>query len=191
MRKLRSFLVLLAIVLIIFVAIGLFLPANYSIQRTVSINAPIAEVFAKVSQIEQHEVWSPWKIQDSSVEFIYGDRKEGAGAFYQWQGERSGAGKLTIVEVVPPHYLKAEIDFQESGKGTSYWTFESRQNNETVVNWVFEGEAHGVIQRYLSLIMDRLLGSAFEKALARLKEASESSAVNLPKSSDSIEPTAN
>ena len=96
----------------------------------------------------------------------------GKGSYYSWMGEKSGEGKLTILEEVPNQSIKTQLDFK--GMGTSYgkWKFEETGNG-TKVTWGFDSELSG-FTKWMGLTMDSFLGGQFEEGLAEIKKLAES-----------------
>lgn len=174
MKILKKVLVALAVLVALFFAVGLLLPSKYGTERSVEIEAPPEEVFDHVNNLQANQAWSPWAAMDPSLKVTYSSTAAvGEGAWYEWKGEASGNGRLTILKSIRPKRIENELDFKEQGKGMGFWTFEPTEKG-TVVTWRMEGDAgNDIIGRWFGLMIDTLVGPQFEDGLARLAKVSE------------------
>ncbi len=159
----------IAIVLAAIVIVGLLLPAEYSAERSTIIDAPITEVFAQVDDLERYNTWSPWAERDPDIELTYSDQTVGLGAWYSWKGEVNGTGKLTITKSLANERIETELDFGDMGAAHGWWTFEQTDAG-VKVTWGFRGDSGwNLFERYMGLMMDRMVGPDFERGLSNMK----------------------
>jgi len=57
---LKKVVIALAAIVVIFVIVVVFQPADFRVERTTTIAAPQADVFAKVNDFHKWDAWSPW-----------------------------------------------------------------------------------------------------------------------------------
>ena len=170
----RKFTVATAILLILFVAIGLFLPDDARIERSVRVAAPLEAVFRQVNDLHNHVKWNPWKLSDPDLVIKQGAIHQGVGASYQWQSSGSGEGSLEIIESIPFSLIRTKLDFGPNGKGQGLWTFQA-EDGMVEVRWVLDLKAGNVVGRYTGLIIDRVLGHQIQQGLEALREQAEHS----------------
>ncbi len=79
----KKILVGLVVVLIVVVAIGLLLPRNSHVERSVTIDRPASMVFATVNSFQLFSRWSPWQDLDPNMHQSTAGPREGVGAKLQ------------------------------------------------------------------------------------------------------------
>ncbi|MEX2187311.1 MAG: SRPBCC family protein [Pirellulales bacterium] len=183
MLILKRVLVGFVVILVALLCVGFLLPRQVHVERSATIDAPVAAVFAEVNDLRQWERWTPWsKDLDPTVELTYGDPTAGKGAWYTWTSKKFGAGKLEIVDSQPGKSIEMLLMFEGSAGGPAKCGFTFvPSDGKTNVTWYFDADM-GVWPpgRYFGLFMDRLLGADFEKGLAKLKTISEQEAKKTP-----------
>jgi uncharacterized protein YndB with AHSA1/START domain len=170
----KAALVLLGLVVVLLV-ISFFLPSQVHVERALVINAPPEKVFEQINVLKNWEKWSPWHKLDPNMKLQYEGPASGAGAKYAWQSTQRnvGNGTLTITESVPHDTIRTAMHF-DNGDGTAQ--FELQKANETTqVTWSMETDmGKNPIAKYFGLLMDKMIGSDFEKGLNNLKTVCES-----------------
>ena len=68
----------LVIIVVILVVVILLQPAHYHVERSATISAPPATVFAQVNDFHKWEAWSPWAKIDPSMKHNYDGAPAGA-----------------------------------------------------------------------------------------------------------------
>ncbi|GAB96501.1 hypothetical protein BJY21_000324 [Kineosphaera limosa] len=150
--------------------------AEFSVARSVHIEAPPSRVHDLIDDLRHWEHWSPWNDLDPDMRHHYTGPERGVGARHTWTGNKTaGEGSMEItassrsevdlqlVFVRPfPARQRARFDIVPAGGGTDVtWTMTGRQN--------LVGKLFFVVMR-----MDKRLGGDFEKGLARLKTLAQS-----------------
>jgi len=160
-------------IILLLVIVGLFLPSEYALERSITIQAPIDAVFAQVNDLRNWEKWGPWQEEDPTTKITYGDSTIGVGASYSWTSEKSGDGSLVIVESVQNQSITTDLDFGTEGKAQGHWTFEQTDDGVRVT-WGMHGDSgYNLIGRYFGMMMDTMVGPYFDKGLANMKEIAE------------------
>jgi effector-binding domain-containing protein len=158
---------------------GFMLPRKVVITQSAVISAPSLYVFEEVNNLERHTAWSYWQnMYKDDMKTVFGDIKTGAGAFYQWEGEKSGKGKMTITESIPNRSVKIDLDFMEQGKALSWYLFEP-EGNATKVTTGFEVDLgmNPFMRILAAVIMKPEMKKAFDYNLTHLKEIAEAKPV--------------
>ncbi|GAA4668199.1 SRPBCC family protein [Frondihabitans cladoniiphilus] len=146
-----------------------------TIERSIVIEAPAAEIIPFLADLRRWVDWSPWEGQDSSMKRTYGGVQGEVGSSYAWSGNRkAGAGTMAVTRIAPteidvdltftaPFKSSSKVEFRLSAEDDStrlVWTMTSPQNLMAKVMRVFVN-------------MDKMIGGDFDKGLAKLKGAVE------------------
>lgn len=161
----------LAIVIVIFLGIGMLLPATYKVERSTRINAPIDLVFDQVNDLKKNEAWSPWK--DPTMKITYSPVTAGKGASSSWTSDNMGAGSQTIEESVPGSSITTHLDFGSNGTAKAHWSFVQEGEAVKVTQGMTGDQGANPVKRWLGFFMDKMIGKYFDQGLASLKQVSE------------------
>ena len=171
----------LIIILASFCGIAFLLPRDFTVTRTIEINASISDVFEQANTLSNWVNWSAWHKMDPNANYSYSTPDKGKGATYSFDGdpELIGAGSLTILESIENKSIRTEIIFlkegEENGRGNGEWAF-TEKNGLTLVSWSFLGDmGNNPVARWIGLLMDSMLGPQLKKGLNNMKEYLESS----------------
>ena len=160
-------------VLLVFI-VAVFLPSSAHVERSVSIDAHAATIFALLNDFEQVNKWSPWADTDPNARFDVTGPARGVGAAIRWEGSIIGHGAQTIIESVPFERIVSRLDLSNRGEAIATFTL-SENAAGTLVNWAFDSEfGLNLLARYIGLMLDGVVGSDYEKGLLNLKTMAES-----------------
>lgn len=174
---------IIAIILVILIAIpllvALFLPKEYSVERQVTINKPINQVFDYARYLRNQDEFSKWAKMDPSMEKYYrgDDGKIGFVAGWRSENDEVGAGEQEILAIQEEERIDYALRFFEPFKSddTAYMTFTEQNPEETRVAWGFDGYmAYPMNLMLLFMDMEEMLGDDFEEGLKGMKEILES-----------------
>jgi hypothetical protein len=169
-------LVVIALIVVVFCAVVAMQPATYHIERSATINAPAAVVFAQVNDFHKWDAWSPWAKLDPSMKQSFEGAPSGPGAIYSWTGnDKVGEGKMTITDSRPAESVKIKLEFVKPFAATNATNFNFKpQGNQTEVTWTMDGNNNFMGKAFgLFMNMDKMVGADFEKGLAQMKAVSE------------------
>ncbi|MDX1432889.1 MAG: SRPBCC family protein [Gammaproteobacteria bacterium] len=174
MRKtIKIVLAVVAIFAVASIAIGLALPSDYHVQRSISVNAPPERIHALVGNLERWPEWTPWQAADPGIRVSYGAITSGVGARQSWVGE-SGSGELTFTESSPEKGVRYDLSFDDGAFRSQAAMLYTREADATRVTWTMSGDVGlSIVGRYFALMMDSTAGPMFEDGLARLKTKAE------------------
>jgi uncharacterized protein YndB with AHSA1/START domain len=149
---------------------------TYTVERSTTIDAPAARIYAQLADFHHWAQWSPWEDVDPGMQRTYSGPRSGAGAGYAWSGNsRAGRGHMDITSATEPTRVDIDLAFEKPFKARNDTSFVIRpEGNQSRVTWSMTGQKSLVI-KVMSLVtsMDKFLGRDFEKGLARLKSVSE------------------
>ena len=171
---------MLLVVLIVGLGIVISLqPNTFAIERSATMHATPAEVFAQVNDLAKWDAWSPWKKLDPNPKTKLSNPSFGKGATFEWSGnDEIGEGILTIVASQPDERVEIEQEFVRpfAGKALIAFEFLPYHNGETLVVWNMTGK-NDFIGKAMCLVMnmDAMVGPKFEEGLANMKAVVEQS----------------
>lgn len=175
MAILKKIVIALVVLLVLLAGIGMLLPRQVHVERSIVVDAPRATVFALVDGFKQFNKWSPWAALDPNAKYTREGPEFGVGAKQSWAGDPKtvGSGSQEIVEIKPLELVKSRLDFGAQGIATAQFAL-APESSGTKVTWSLDSDmGAGPIGRYFGLMMDRWIGPDYEKGLAGLKALAE------------------
>ena len=174
---LKKILIGLAVLVLGFVVVVALQPSDFSVERSATMAAPQANVFAQVNDLRKWDAWSPWAKLDPDAKISFEGPESGQGAAMSWSGnDKVGEGKMTVVESQPNNAVKLKVDFVKPFEGTSNSDFAFKPEGEgTVVTWAMSAH-HNFLEKAMCLVMNgkKMIGDDMEKGLAQLAETGKS-----------------
>jgi effector-binding domain-containing protein/uncharacterized protein YndB with AHSA1/START domain len=168
--------VALIVICALLAGIGMLLPRQVHVERSIVIDAPRATVFALVDGFKQFNKWSPWAALDPNAKYTREGPEFGVGAKQSWVGDPKtvGSGSQEIVEIKPLERVKSRLEFEDQDPATVQFAL-APEAGGTKVTWSLDTDmGAGPVGRYFGLMMDRWIGRDYEKGLASLKTLAES-----------------
>ena len=172
MRILKRLFIGLAAIIALLAIVGMVLPREVSVSRSVLINAPSGMIFPHINNLKAGEAWSPWLNRDPEAVVTYGEVAEGEGATMTWASEHPqvGSGSSEITEVLPNEVIAVALDFGDMGSADATWHLEEIDGGATEVTWGFTTDmGAGPVGRWMGLMMDRWVGADYQQGLENLK----------------------
>lgn len=168
--------VIVVVIVAAILAYAAMQPKAFRVERSISIKAPPAKVYALLEDFHHWGLWSPWEGLDPALKRSFSGSVSGIGAIYAWEGNNKvGKGRMEIKEASPPHRLAIQLDFLQpfEAHNTAEFTLTAR-GDSTDVTWAMYGPSPFMI-RLMGLVfsMDKMVGKDFEKGLAAMKAQAE------------------
>ncbi len=166
------------IVLVIALLVGFIgtRPDHFHVERSATIAAPGAAVFARLDDFHQWAAWSPWDKLDPNMQKTYEGAASGVGAAYHWAGNtKVGEGRMAIAQTQPPSSLVMNIEFLKPFKASNTCTFTLAADGPgTKVTWAMDGK-EDFMGKAMGLFMsaDKMIGPDFERGLGNLRAVVE------------------
>ena len=163
-------------VLVIVAIVGILLPTQYRLSRSLIINAKPAAIHIFVGDLTKWDLWAPWKDEDPSIVTTLGDQTSGVGASQSWIA-KDGDGSLTFTMSSPTEGIEYDLSFD--GGAYKCWAgmhYDTVGENATKVTWSMKGNMDmPVVGGYFAIMMDSMAGKMFERGLSKLKQQVENS----------------
>ncbi len=186
---LKKFLLVVLLLIVVFVVVGALLPTEYSIERSIDVQAPPAAVHAHVGDLEQWPGWTPWLEQDPSIRVTLGEQTTGVGASQTWTGD-SGDGELTFTACDPATGVAYDMAFimgDVRAPSIGALSYRPAAGGTTVV-WSMRGDVGDfmppVVGGYMNLAMKASIAEMFDRGLAKLKTVVEAAPADAAASGD-------
>jgi uncharacterized protein YndB with AHSA1/START domain len=172
-KILLGLLALIALVLIFAVT----RPDTFRVERSITVKAEPAKVYALLNDFHQFPGWSPWQNLDPAMQTTYSGAPSGQGAVYAWTGNDAvGAGRMEILQTVPNTSVTVKLDFLKpfEAHNTTQYTLAPGAGGTTKVTWAMFGPSP-YISKVMGVFvsMDSMIGKDFERGLATLKAVAE------------------
>jgi hypothetical protein len=168
---LKKILLGLVAVIALFLAYAASRPADFRVERSATLAASPAALFAHVNDHHKFNAWNPFLKVDPNVKNTYSGPAAGVGAVCSWDGNSDiGAGSSTIIESKPGELVRMRMDWKRPIEGTSTVDFTFRPvGDKTIVTWAMYGK-NGFLGKVVSVFMDcdKMCGPPFEQGLADL-----------------------
>ena len=164
---LRVLLLTVALLVIAFVATGLFvLDGKYELSRETTINAPPEAVHKQVGDLREWPNWLPFTKGDKSVKVTV-EKPTGVGANQHWTSD-NGNGELTFVASDDQKGVEFDMLFDKKypAKGTITY---AKAGDGTKVTWHMTGKNDDFLGRWMALAMKPMMEPMFDQGLADLK----------------------
>ncbi len=167
----------IVIVIFIFITVGMLLPRQVHVERSLVIDRPAATVFTVLNSYRSFVNWSPWADRDPSATYELSGPDAGVGARLGWSGDprQVGSGWQEITESQPNHLIRMFLNFDQQGTANTYYQIDPAVSGVRVT-WGFDSDLvegqgwfGGLLARYFGLFFDRWIGADYELGLARLK----------------------
>lgn len=173
MKTLKRIGIGLLILIALLAIIGFFLPGTCHVERSIVINTPARVPFALVNDLTEWKKWSAWHKMDPNTKYGFSTPPSGTNAWFSWESEVTGKGKMTLTDVKEFEYIKAKLEFDGYDPSGADFFFKE-ENGSTTVTWTMDSDmGNNPFARWMSLFMDKMIGADYEKGLAGLKEESE------------------
>lgn len=181
MNIFKRIVIIVTLFLLLAGIVSLFLPSKFQLEKRVTINADIQQIFKQVEDLKNWKNWSPWALKDESVylnEAGYSSPSSGVGATFTWNSENENVGSVTlkIDGVENNRSIKTTTDL-EFAQHNDVWTFTKTEDGVEVV-WATKIDfGFNPVSKFFGLFLEDEIAPDYELGLERLKKYAE----NLPK----------
>src|SRR5688572_22597837 len=166
LKKLLIVIAVLVVAIVAVLVIASMQPADFRVQRSITIAAPPATVFPHVNDLHKFQEWSPWAKLDPNAKMTYEGPESGTGAKYQWAGNNKvGEGAMSIIDSRPNEKVDFKLEFKKPFEATNTADFVFKpESDKTSVTWGMSGQKN-LIMKAMGMFMDcdKMIGADFEK----------------------------
>ncbi|WP_266159205.1 polyketide cyclase [Dyella silvatica] len=103
MMRVLEFIVALAIVAVVGVVVGVVMPGNGHVERSLVVGKDMRQVYDVLSSFRRYPDYSVQRTYDRNIQYTFSGKAYGAGSELSWASadDKVGKGKLTIASVDP------------------------------------------------------------------------------------------
>ncbi len=102
--------------------IGFFVPSIITVERSKDIYSQPEDVFDYLSDLDNHEVWSPWRQGSEFQDYIVGGGDEGVGQQAVWTcidvNCQAGTQEITVLQY--PEFVQTELNLDGRSAEATY-----------------------------------------------------------------------
>jgi effector-binding domain-containing protein len=171
MKAIKIILITLATLIGLFIVVGLFLPSEMHLEKSIEIDTPPNVPYMQVANLKNMSEWDPWSKIDSNMvakfqvhylELIINVNND------------VGVGSMTITKSTQFEYIDSDLNFGDQGLATSYYKFEKLGDNKIKVTWGFDSDMDTpILGGYISFFMGFVIEAQYEQGLKTLKSVSK------------------
>lgn len=171
MIRLLELLISLVIVAVLFLVVGLLLPAERRVTHTIETNYPNRMVYDLMNGFRRFPEWHPLRSYDPKMTMGLEGPERGVGARLVWDSAEPNVGKgsYEIVDSVDLERIEYKIESSSRGENkTSVVTFEDK-GKTVIVKWTYSVEyGWDILGRYAGLYVNRTAGDDIKLALGQV-----------------------
>jgi hypothetical protein len=174
MTRLLEILIALAIVVALFLVVGLLLPSSRHLQEDVETNRRMSIVYDTISSMRRFDDWNVLPLQDPQMRTQLTGPETGVGAAFEYQSNerKLGTGKWEIVDAVPGKSVTYRLENpQRGGNKTMTYTLQptGRNNRNVKITSTYNVDyGYDILGRYQGLYVPRNVGDGMKMSLSRL-----------------------
>jgi predicted transcriptional regulator YdeE len=148
--------------------------AKPNISKAILRDAPVDEVYKKISDFHHWQAWSPWLIQDPQAKVDV----EADGKSFHWSGDMAGDGEMEVSGEVPHESVDYHLQFLKPWKSKARVRFEvAETNGGTETTWQMDSSLPFFLF-WMKKTMTNLIGMDYERGLLMLKDYVEDGEVH-------------
>ncbi len=172
----KKVLIAFGVLIIVFLVVVAFQPADYVVLRSATIPGSLETVFNQVNDFHKWQAWSPWAKLDPAAKNTFEGPAAGTGAAFAWSGNsKIGEGRMAITESHTNDPVRIKLDFVIPFPSSANTEFTFKPDaNQTLVTWTMTGHKNFISKAFCMFMnMDKMVGGDFERGLANLRSVTQ------------------
>ena len=169
------------ITIVSFTTFNLFISSKYTVERKKVINVPSNFVYSEVVDLHKWKYWSSWIKDDTTITVEYSSNNISKNSKMTLDSG-NGTVSLEIKSVSFKDSINTVLLFEGMPTAYGFWKFEDL-GESTKVSWKISGEMP-FFMSFMTLFVDKAIGSDFEEGLKNLKNWCEFSYTTIQESTD-------
>lgn len=145
---------------------------DFSVTRSIEIQAPKAYVFPAVNKLKNWKYWMIWAERDPQMAISYSGPDTGAGSKTAWISESQGSGEMECIQTQPTDKVEYRLTFPDMKMSSQIiMSLEEVSPNVTRVTWNNNGSVgSNPMYKLFAMNMDSMVGPDFEAGLSNMKK---------------------
>lgn len=176
MKVLKIIGIIIVVIVILGAGVIIFGPSETHMERSISIEAPVEEVFNEINGFKTFDQFSAWSAVDTTAKIIIEGPTSGVGASYNWQSDNPdlGTGTIEIIESDQNMMVKSKMNFEGyPGEPTASWIL-SEEDGKTKVIYTYDETDISGIWKLFALGTESMIAPMYDQTLQKLKNRIES-----------------
>lgn len=174
MKILKYILGIIVVIIVIILIVAAIAPTEYAVEREVTINKPVIEVFDYVKHLRNQDNFSKWATMDPDMKKTFTGIDGTIGFISAWESNNKdvGIGEQEIMKIDEGKRIDLELRFFEpfEANDNAYMITEAIDTTATIVKWGFDGKMDYPMNiMLLAMDMEEMLGSDLQDGLNKLK----------------------
>ncbi len=170
MKFIKILLSIIVIIALVIVVGSFFLPKNSRVERSVMVATADSVAYNYVLDFASFNDWSPWYEAEPTAKIVISGPNGEVGEKYAWVGKEVGEGNFVVTKLEPYSAIYQELTFIKPFEAKAENNFKFEQlGDSTKVSWIYDGVNKGIVDKWMGLMMDGMLGKDYEKGLNKLK----------------------
>ena len=170
-------LVVLAALVVLFLLAALLIGKQMIIEKSITINRPLQQVFDYVKYVKNHDNFSVWAMMDPDMKKEFKGTDGQPGFVFAWDSSKKknvGAGEQEIKNITAGKSIEHEIRFIRPMQNVAQakFLFEAVSANSTRVQWDFSCPMK-FPSNAMKPVLGSMLGKQLETGLQNLKNVLE------------------
>lgn len=163
---------LIAVVLLFVGFLAFFVSPDFSVTRSIEIQAPKAYVFPAVNKLKNWKYWMIWAERDPQMTISYSGPDTGTGSKTAWISESQGSGEMECIKSQPTDSVEYRLTFPDMGMSSQIiMSVEEVSPTVTKVTWNNNGSVgSNPMYKLFAMNMDSMVGPDFEAGLSNMKK---------------------
>lgn len=146
---------------------------KFSVLRSITIQAPIENIYDVLSNFNHWTAWSPWLVMEPEAKV----QVSGDGKSYQWFGKRVGEGKMQILSEQKNKQINYSLNFIKPWKSKAEVSFLLTEKEGAVeVSWAMHSQLPFFLF-WMKKMMIAFLSMDYDRGLNMLKDLVEQGSV--------------
>ncbi|PLX02715.1 MAG: polyketide cyclase [Marinilabiliales bacterium] len=165
-------------IIVLVLVIAALSPKDYAVEREITINKPLPEVFNYIKYLKNQDNYSVWAGMDPDMKKTFRGTDGEVGFVSAWESDKEdvGKGEQEIMSIDEGNKINFELRFMEPFEATdnAYMITEAVAPTITKVKWGFYGSMDYPMNLMLLFMdMEGILGADLKEGLENLKKELE------------------
>ena len=177
---LKKIIYVLAALVGIYLVLCLIGPKKVQVERSITVNASSEIIKMQLADFKFfQEKWSPWAEKDTAMTTTFEGEPGMPGSKYSWKGNKEvGTGSIELIAIKGDTILQKIVFTEPHPSGGDVYFIAKPNGNATNVTWGMKFDV-GFMMRAMMLFMnmDKMIGTQYEKGLAKFKEVMEAAPI--------------
>jgi len=178
MSILLTIISVIAALIILLLVIAMFIKKEYTIEREISINQPVQQVFNYIKYLKNQDTYSVWNQLDPAMQKTYTGTDGTVGFTYAWDStnKQAGKGEQQITSIKEGERIGMALHFIKpfEGRSVAWMSTTPAAGNQSKVQWGINGKMNYPMNIMLLFMnMENMIGKDLSGGLANLKKILE------------------